>query len=251
MRKIFKSVLLTAAMTALAVPASAATITYTLDDVFSGALVQGSVSVTLTDITGGVEASFNASNLTLATEFVTEWDLNLDPSFNQAYLDTLVFNYVSGIQADSVDATVNGYKADGDGDYDIGFVFPSANGSRLGIDGNTSVYNILGTGLDITDFNFLDFGGTKGDFFTAAHVQGIGTCSGWVGALGPNSSVTPFTPDTNCGTVSTTTTGTPNVTTTTGTPNVTSTGNIPEPTLLSLLGVGLAVASRRMRRKTA
>jgi MYXO-CTERM domain-containing protein len=31
----------------------------------------------------------------------------------------------------------------------------------------------------------------------------------------------------------------------------TTTGNIPEPTLLTLLGVGLAAASRRFRRRTA
>ena len=241
MRKILNAFLaVTFVAWASASPASA--LTFTLDTLFSGpGDPSGDVTVTITDIAGGVSLTFDASALT-GTEFVTEWDLSIDP-----FVDPLTFTYVSGATA-TTSSGLDSFKADGDGFFDIQFLFASSSGSRLGSDFDTSVYTILGAGLDSADFLTASVGGGKGGFFSAAHVQGVGTasCSGWIGD--PADGQTSIPGDPACGT--TTTTTTPSTTTTTPT-TPTGTGAAPEPTLLTLLGGGLLFAGRRLRRRAS
>jgi hypothetical protein len=76
--------------------------------------------------------------------------------------------------------------ADGDGNFDIQFIFPDSGITRFEA-GETSVYYISYNGAGITSassFNFLSSeGGGQGTHHSAAQVQGItaNDYSGWIG----------------------------------------------------------------------
>lgn len=250
MRKIGRTLLAVVAVWVFAAPASAAVITFDLDVIFSGATPSGDLHVTITDIAGGVQISFDASELT-GNEFVTEWNLNLNPDFDQDDLDALDLNHVSGIVAKNTgleisDPPSGGFKADGDGYFDLAFLFNSKNSARLGTAGDTSVYELLGA-VTTADFLYPSVGGEKGGYYSAAHVQGIPIgCSGWIGD--PAAGQTSIPVDPNCGTTTSPTT-TPTDTTTSPTDTTTTGDVVPEPTLLTLLGGGMLLAGRRLRRR--
>ncbi len=135
----------------------------------------------------------NTVTLTLSTsglvngQFVSDWLFNTDPFV------PLTFTYISGVPAGIIQpgsiqtpiATSNGYKADGDGLYDILFAFPTSASGRFNA-GLTSVYIISGEGISASSFFALSSpDGGSGPFYTAAHIQGIsnpagGTTSAWV-----------------------------------------------------------------------
>src|SRR5437773_757344 len=119
MRNLLKASLLVTVMTwASATPASA--LTLTLNTLFSGAQPAGDVTVTITDAGANtVQLVFALPGSYTGTgQFITEWDLNLDPFV------TPTFTHVSGATA-GVTSGLNFEKADGDGYYDIFFDFPS------------------------------------------------------------------------------------------------------------------------------
>ncbi len=193
MKKLLLVVVLVACVMAWVVPAQATSLTFGLNFEFSGATPPGSPTTPwLTAVfddggtSGAATLTMTASNL-MNTEFVSEWDFNLNPSLNPA---NLTIAYVSGAQAESpVGKGTNGFKADGDGYYDINFLFPTAAGSGRFEPGETSVYNISGAGITADSFNFLsteENGTTKDNkkyYYTAAHVQGIApnaSKSGWI-----------------------------------------------------------------------
>ncbi len=111
-------------------------------------------------------------------------------------LPGLTFTYDSGPSALSVSASSDAFKADGDGFYDIQFMFTPGN---TGFNGNmTAVYDITdsssGPALSAASFFALSkpAGGT-GPFYAAAHVQSTGSngaSSGWVSA--PTGSLVPL-----------------------------------------------------------
>lgn len=127
---------------------------------------------------GMVILTLVASGLT-GTEFVTEWDFNLNPSLDPNQL-SFVPNPGS---ANSISTGVNAFKADGDGRYDIQFLFPTNGSDRFGA-GDVAIFKISLTDITANSFNFLSFpDGGHGPFLSAAHVQGIGDDgkdSGWV-----------------------------------------------------------------------
>jgi hypothetical protein len=139
------------------------------------------------DGVGSVDLTLTAINL-VASEFVTEWDLNLDPTLSPA---SLIFSAPTktGTFADpTIGLGVNAFQADGDGLYDISFGF-STSGAGGGVNrftaGDSVSYTISGIPtLNAFSFLFLSApSGGKGPFYTAAHVQGIGASgndSGWV-----------------------------------------------------------------------
>ena len=170
--------------------AQAAVITFDLDQEFSGATPPAGSSPWLRSTfddgggSGSVTMTLTALNLT-GSEFVTEWDFNLDPSLNLA---SLIFSAPAktGTFADPIISTgVDAFQADGDGKYDIQFAFDNAPpANRFGV-GDSVQYTISGIPtLTASSFNFLSApAGGKGPFQTAAHVQGIGAQgndSGWV-----------------------------------------------------------------------
>ena len=215
--------------------ASYAALTFNLDTEFSGgANPAGSppwVTGTFSQVDGDtVSLTINATGLS-ASEFITEFDFNFVPG---PALNTLTFTDFSKtgtfddptINAGGVGGLLNQYKADGDGNYDLQFIFASGGmnpaSHRFG-DNEIFSLNINGTGILESGFNSGSVGGDKGSFFMAAHVQGIalttcnddsGLCdSGWIGAP------------------------------------------IPEPEIYAMIGIGLAlmgfVARRRQGQATA
>lgn len=165
--------------------ASADTITYELNFEFSGAQSPQGPQPWLTatfddfDGTGLVQLTMNAANL-VGTEFVSDWSFNLDPTMS---LTNLNIAYVSGVQATTVVKSEDGLKADGDGYFDISFLW---NNGLFGPGATTtSVYTFTLAGLTVDSFDFPSVnGGGPGNFYSAAHVQSIGTSgagSGWIG----------------------------------------------------------------------
>ena len=184
MKFFVKAVLVTVLCLSLIPVAAQATIaTFDMDHEFSGAFPPVGVAPWITatfddkDTPGSVKLTMSDTHLT-DSEFVAEWYFNLDPNFNPV---NLAFDYVSGVEAFSVEQGVDLYKADGDGLYDILFTFPKKEFSV----GDSSIYNITGIGdLEAGSFLFESTpAGGNGPFHSAAHVQGIGEDgenSGWI-----------------------------------------------------------------------
>ena len=178
---------LAAPLLLLPVAVQAASITYTLDFVFSGTVPSGTApTATFSDTCGAncVQLTMNVNLLPgSGTQFITEWDFNFSGDSS-----LLTFTNQSGQAAAGVVHTTDCCKADGDGFFDIEFDFTSANNANRFTEGETSVYNITGTGVTLGAFDLLSTCGQgcgTGGFFSAAHVQGIppnGSNSGWVGA---------------------------------------------------------------------
>jgi len=178
MKKNLVACLLAAAALVFAAPAQAGTITFNLDYVFSGAWPDSTSpygTVTFTDVTGGVRMTLTSS-LEDTSEFFSEWDFNTSTP-----LTGITETGRTGTFAYTIDGySSNAYQADGDGLYDFGIQFASASANRF--NGTDSVVFLLtGSGLTFASFNVLSApAGGAGPFNTAAHVQGIQTCSGWV-----------------------------------------------------------------------
>jgi hypothetical protein len=189
MKKCVFSVLAFVSMVAVAPAASAASFTFNLSTVYDGTTPTGPapyLTATFADIAPNVvELTFDATNL-IGSEYVTEWDFNLDPSINPMALVGNVA-HTGGIAASSInfrDAN-NEFKAGPSDFYDIEFIFPKSNKNpRLGIEAIQSIYQFTLPGLTAASFNFIAQGGNGPDYYSAAHVQGIGPDSGWI-ASGP------------------------------------------------------------------
>jgi len=181
----FCTLLLAATAAACFAASAPAAVVLSLDTEFSGASEPEGTSPWLTATienagTDMVTITMSAANL-VGTEFVSQWLFNLDPSKSISSID-----YVSGQAAvNGATFSVDAYKADGDGYYDLQFDFGLADNSDRLTAGETSVYKITGAGIDENSFSFFDSGGSKGDFQSAAHVQSIQEDqSGWIGAGG-------------------------------------------------------------------
>jgi len=121
-----------------------------------------------------VQLTFNLMNLS-GTEFVTEINLGVNPLIN---LSLLSVNWVSGDIAEDIIKGLACCKGDGGSRLDVGFVFGSSQGSRFTA-GETSVYNLSGTGLSASSL-FYPVDGNKGPQGVQFHIQGItGGGSGW------------------------------------------------------------------------
>ena len=136
----------------------------------------------------GVQLSLSTAGLT-GSEFVTEWDFNLNPALGDPYYAIADIFHLSGIIPDSVSWGEDAFLAGPDGNYDIEFLFGTAHAFRF-TSGQTSVFLITGTGLTAGYFNYTSDPGNSGvggPFLSGAHVQGIGSFaqdSGWVAPVG-------------------------------------------------------------------
>ena len=181
---------------ALAAPVQALTFNYNYE--YSGATAPAGPAPWLTaifaDVSGGVQLTLSTAGLT-GREFVTEWDFNLNPGLGDPYDAIADIEFVSGVVPDQVSWGKDAFKAGPDGDYDIEFLFGTANAYRF-IGGQTAVFLITGTGLTSGHFNYPSNPGNSGvggPYLSGAHVQGIGNFaqdSGWVAPVGISEPVT-------------------------------------------------------------
>lgn len=200
---------------ALTAGLQASVVSYDLSMEFSGATPPAGaapwLNATFDDggSAGSVDLTLTAVNL-VGSEFVDVWLFNLDPALNPTLLVFSAPSKTGSFTDPTISQSVDAFKADGDGWFDIEIDFASGGGAatRFG-PGEDVSYTITGIGsLTADSFDFLSsLGGGHGPFPTAAHVQGIGQTgadSGWI--------------------------------------------TVPEPTSLALLSIG-AIASLRRRRR--
>jgi hypothetical protein len=185
------ALLLALALVMLAtVPLTAAVVVFDSSIEFSGATPPAGLPPWLRatfDDGGGsgkVNLKFEATNLT-GSEFVSDLMFNLDPALDPTSLVFGAITKVGTFDDPTISTGVDGFKADGDGKFDLQFAFSNAPpGTRFGA-GDSMSLDITGiASLTASSFNFLSApDGGHGPFYTAAHVQGIGidgNFSGWV-----------------------------------------------------------------------
>ena len=189
-----KLILVTAALVllaiGLAVQATAKTITLGSDFEFSGATAPVGTTPWLTTTfddgggTGSVTITLAATSLT-DNECVSVWYLNFDPESQVNSLSFSERTRIGDFEAPSITLITNGFKADGDGQYDIRLGFATNDGLATRFTAGDSVsYTVTGiVGMTADSFNVLSqSGGGYGPFLHAEHVQSIGPLSGsgWV-----------------------------------------------------------------------
>jgi hypothetical protein len=174
-------------------PAEAATINWSLTSEFSGgATPSGSGPwgfATFMDTAPGV-VQLTLELALLPSEFLTEWDFNLDPGLSPLSLSvTRTGGTGPAAEYITIDKGVNAFNADGDGQYDLQFEFATSNsgGGVRRFNGTENLtFNITCTscsGFDAESFEFPSApDGGHGPFLHAAHIQGLSTPpgSGWL-----------------------------------------------------------------------
>jgi len=172
----------------VALPASADTLTFYLDNEFSGATPPAGtapwVTLTFLDIVGGVRLTIENVGL-VGTEFNTGVYWNFDPSKNAAVFSPTAIGTGLGTQTawNSMSSGNDQWKPDGDGFFDFRLNLPPPGDTFTA--GETFVLEWIGLGLTTADFDFTSVNGPVGKtgFNAAAHIQGIGTSgndSGWI-----------------------------------------------------------------------
>lgn len=168
--------------------ASASTNILQLDFVFSGSTPGGSppwLHLTLEDqlTPNTVRATFTTPNL-VAGEFVSGWYFNLNPAYDPLSLSFSLISNPTGLSLDDIKTGKNKFKADGDGKYDILLEFPTAAGPSQFTSAETLILDLYrAEGLSVGDFLYKSVeSGGAGTYYSAAHIQGIGEDSAWVGA---------------------------------------------------------------------
>lgn len=218
-----------AGLAVIAAPANATIATFNLTTEISGATPPAGagpnpwVQLKIDDgnSAGTIDVEIVALNL-VGTEFISGFYMNFDkPGLLPSGLSIAPAGGVvpSTIPVATDDTNANAqFKADGDGFFDIRFDYN--NGAFTA--GLSSLFTITGAGITTDDFVAPSApGGGNGEWFAAAHVQGIGATgndSGWIAA---------------------------------GPPEVDPNIEIPEPASLGIIGMGMMamgfVALRRRR----
>ncbi len=145
------------------------------------------MTVTDTPTPGTVLFALSAPNLS-DNENVVQFNFNIDPSLSDDLGELMFTDPVQNGSFDlpTISQQEDHFKADGDGKYDIRFVFTSGgNTDDTFSSGDSLQYTISGDGITAESFDALsaDAGG-HGPFVIAAHVQntmGAGSGgSGWI-----------------------------------------------------------------------
>ena len=171
------------------VPASATILSFDITFIFDGLGVPTNpspwVNATFDDggSPGTVDLTISALGLDGDNEKVAGIYFNLDPSLNPALL---VFSdpiKTGAFDNPVINKGINGYKADGDGYYDILINFGSGGTVKAFNGGETVKYTITLASLTANSFDFLSApAGGKGPYQTAAHIQSLGATdeAAWV-----------------------------------------------------------------------
>jgi len=178
------------AAAALALSArDAAALTFDLNYEFSGGAAPGGsppwVRITITD-TAANTVQIKIDNLGLiSTENADGIYLNVADSL----VGQLTFSAptkVGSFDSPIISQSLNGFKADGDGKFDIRLAFTSG-GVANNVFGSseTATFTVSATGLDASDFDLTSLtAGGNGIWHAAAHIQNTpsgGSGSGWIG----------------------------------------------------------------------
>lgn len=216
---------LVAALALLPQAAGATTMTFEYTVQFSNGTFPGGAAPWLratfddTAAAPGSDVRITVEVLNLAaTEFVSNWWFNLNPALGNVATN-VGFTFIDTSDVSSMTITWGNdcCNADGGGRYDVRFAFPTAAGIGRLTNGESIVIdaNWFGGTMLATDFNFIATPqGGNGPFLSAAHIQGI------VGGDG-STFVAPGE----------------------------ATFPVPEPGTLALLGGGLTLVARRLRRR--
>jgi hypothetical protein len=135
---------------------------------------------------GANQVSLTIANIGLASG---EYDIgvyfNLDPSLDPLNLSFSAPVKTGTFDDPSINLAINGYKADGDGDYDINLGFANADAGRFDV-GESITYQLSISGsspLSASSFFFLSTsGGGEGTYYAAAHLAG-GSTSAWIAPI--------------------------------------------------------------------
>lgn len=169
---------------------NASTFFYHFSDVFNGTSPVGTapfVDALFTDLSPGVvQLTISAVGL-IGNEFLSTLDLNLNPALNANKLKFSLAGDTGSFANPTISTGKDKFKADGDGKYDVSFVFNAKAAKTFGT-GDSVTYDITYTGGTLTayDFDFLSkpSSGGSGPFLGAANISGIPGCdspmSGWV-----------------------------------------------------------------------
>lgn len=136
-----------------------------------------------------VFVEFTATNLT-GSEYISEWYLNVDPSLDVSQFSFTLESQTGSFIVPVVEKLTNGFKADGDGFFDIRLTFDSS-GSNIHrfSAGDSLKYSVTSGGGAVlsSSFSFLSApGGGDGPFYSAAHVNSTGVDgleSRWIAAV--------------------------------------------------------------------
>lgn len=176
---------------ALTQVATATTITWTLNESFNNTTAPTStrpwLTAVLKDLSAGTVELTLTSSLNVASEFIDEVALNINPNINLANLT--ITNTTSGPD-NPPDVTswtfghnaqqLNGGGTPGSG-FDIIIHWSNANPKNLGVPrfngtGEFEKFSFSISGLSVADFNYVNEGSAAAHI--AAHIQGIPTGSG-------------------------------------------------------------------------
>ena len=171
-----------------------------IDQVFSGSVTPTGSQPWLTAIfedtglpPGEVKVTLSVTGL-VQPEKVDEWDFNVDngstgnPAIDPTTLAFSAPTKTGTFDDPTINTGINAFKADGDGKYDIQFMFSTANGHEFGA-GESVMYTITGpASLTAESFSFLSQpAGGAGPFYSAAHILSIGQGgnSVWASPISP------------------------------------------------------------------
>jgi len=154
-----------------------------------------SISSSFGDSSPPIEATFqdirpNSVLLTITSSdlangmFLSDLYFNFDPADNVNRVHFKRLDGPRGLAFPRISTGANAFKADG-GYYDIHFDFDKPGKGQFSGD-NSITYLIVGTGLDASDFAFVDSTGrctdTYGTYYALAQIQGICGNGEWLAA---------------------------------------------------------------------